>query len=97
MQKAPDPLGDDVRHLGEFGGSRGPHAAKPLERSIGANGEVLVALIDGLSATVNRLYREAHHLRLQPANAAMAPLRLAPKIVALIGVVVAVLREPPER
>ncbi len=58
-----------------------------------ANGEIVVALIDGEAATLKRLYREAHHLRLQPANAEMAPLRLAPETVELIGVVVAVLRE----
>ena len=61
-----------------------------------ANGEVVVALIDGEAATVKRLYREAHHLRLQPAHAEMAPLRVPAEAVQLIGVVTAVLRETPE-
>ena len=61
------------------------------------DGAIVVALIDGEAATLKRLYREAHHLRLQPANAAVAPLRLAPEAVELIGVVTAVLRETPKR
>ena len=61
------------------------------------DGEIVVALIDGEAATLKRLYREADHLRLQPANAEMVPLRLTPEAVELIGVVVAVLRAPPER
>ncbi len=61
------------------------------------DGEIVVALIDGEAATLKRLYREAHHLRLQPANPAMAPLRLAPEAVELIGVVTAVLRPDPNR
>jgi repressor LexA len=61
------------------------------------DGKIVVALIDGEAATLKRLYREAHHLRLQPANPAMAPLRLAPEAVELIGVVTAVLRPDPNR
>jgi repressor LexA len=59
------------------------------------DGEIVVALIDGEAATLKRLFREAHHLRLQPANPVMAPLRLAPEAVELIGVVTAVLRHNP--
>lgn len=61
------------------------------------DGASVVALIDGEAATLKRLYRENYHLRLQPANAALLPLRLAPEAVQLIGVVTAVLRELPER
>ena len=35
LQKAPDPPGDGVRQFGELGGGRGPHPAKPLDRSTG--------------------------------------------------------------
>jgi len=35
LQKAPDPLGDGVRQLGELGSGRHPHPAKPLDLSIG--------------------------------------------------------------
>ncbi len=60
------------------------------------DGAIVVALIDGEAATLKRLYREAHHLRLQPAHAEMAPLRVPTESVQLIGVVTAVRREVPE-
>jgi hypothetical protein len=45
-------------------------------RASAANGEIVVALIDGQDATVERLYRARDGLvRLQPANDAVAPLR----------------------
>ncbi|MBK5939626.1 transcriptional repressor LexA [Halochromatium roseum] len=58
-----------------------------------ANGDVVVALIDGDAATVKRFYDEAGGVRLQPANAEMVPLRFAAEAVQLIGVVTAVLRQ----
>ncbi len=67
-----------------------------LQASAG-DGAIVVALIDGEAATLKRLYREADHLRLQPANAAMAPLRVPAEALQLIGVVTAVLRETPKR
>ncbi|MEA3642102.1 MAG: S24 family peptidase [Lamprobacter sp.] len=45
-----------------------PQPTQKTTEGSAANGEVVVALIDGESATVKRLYREAHHLRLQPAH-----------------------------
>ncbi len=44
-------------------------------QAIAYNGEVVVALIDD-EATVKRFYKEADHIRLQPANAAYAPIRV---------------------
>lgn len=41
------------------------------------NGEIGVAFVDG-EATVKRIYREKTGWRLQPENAAMAPLLIAP-------------------
>lgn len=38
------------------------------------DGDVVVALVEGDSTTLKRLYREAHRVRLQPANATMAPI-----------------------
>jgi hypothetical protein len=35
LQKAPDPFGDGMRQFAQLGAGRGPHRAKPLERSIG--------------------------------------------------------------
>ena len=61
------------------------------------DGEIVVARIDGEAATLKRLFREGATVRLQPAHAEMAPLRVPAETVELIGVVVAVLREPPER
>ncbi|MBK1707343.1 LexA family protein [Halochromatium glycolicum] len=57
-----------------------------------ANGEIVVALIDGEAATLKRLYHEGATVRLQPANAAMAPLQFPAEAVQLIGVVTGVLR-----
>jgi repressor LexA len=37
------------------------------------NGEIVVALVDG-EATLKRFYRESGQIRLQPENAAMAPI-----------------------
>ena len=68
------------------------HAIRPSACSIHLSESP--ALIDGESATVKRLFHEAaHHLRLQPAHAEMASLRLPAEAVQLIGVVTAVLRE----
>lgn len=38
------------------------------------NGDVVVALIDGETATLKRFYKEADHIRLQPANSSMDPI-----------------------
>jgi repressor LexA len=62
-----------------------------------ANGDVVVALIDGDAATVKRFYYEAGGVRLQPANAEMGPLRFSAEAVQLIGVVTAVLRHTHAR
>jgi len=42
-------------------------------QSTAENGEIVVALIGG-EATLKRFYREAGHIRLQPANAALQPI-----------------------
>jgi repressor LexA len=38
------------------------------------NGDVVVALIEGETATLKRFYKEADHIRLQPANSTMEPI-----------------------
>jgi repressor LexA len=53
------------------------------------NGEIVVAMLDG-EATVKRFYREAQRVRLQPENAAMAPIYASD--VEIIGRVDAVVR-----
>jgi len=57
------------------------------------NGQMVVALIDGESATVKKFYRERDgRIRLQPANAHMPPLLYEPERVQIQGIVVAVIR-----
>jgi repressor LexA len=53
------------------------------------NGEIVVALV-GEEATVKRYFRESDHIRLQPENAAMEPIRT--REVAVLGKVVGVCR-----
>jgi repressor LexA len=53
------------------------------------NGEIVVALL-GEEATVKRFFREADHVRLQPENDAMEPIRT--REVKILGRVVGLLR-----
>src|SRR3954452_4272536 len=53
------------------------------------NGEIVVALV-GEEATVKRYFREADHIRLQPENPTMEPIRT--RDVAVLGKVVGVWR-----
>jgi repressor LexA len=63
------------------------------ERSQAENGETVVALVGGESATVKKFYREpGGWIRLQPANADMAPLRVNERDVVVQGVVLGVIR-----
>ena len=62
-------------------------------RNRAENGEMVIALIEGTSATVKRFYREAEGwIRLQPANEAMRPIRVREDDVMVQGVVVGVIR-----
>lgn len=57
------------------------------------DGEIVVALVDGLETTLKRFYRDPDGMiRLQPANSAMEPIRVSPEKVELQGRVLAVLR-----
>jgi repressor LexA len=53
------------------------------------NGEIVVALV-GEEATVKRYFRESDHIRLQPENPAMEPIRT--REAAVLGKVVGVCR-----
>ena len=56
------------------------------------DGEIVVALV-GEEATVKRFFREADHIRLQPENASMEPIRS--RDVQVLGRVVGLLRRVP--
>ena len=58
------------------------------------NGEMVIALVDGDSATMKKYYREDRGtVRLQPANPALDPLYVEEERVAVQGVVVGVIRK----
>jgi len=55
-----------------------------------SDGEIVVALV-GEEATVKRFFKESDHVRLQPENATMEPIRT--RDVSIVGRVVGVLRK----
>lgn len=58
------------------------------------DGDIVVALVDGMETTLKRFYREPNEMiRLQPANSAMEPIRVPQAIVSVQGRVLAVLRK----
>ncbi len=62
------------------------------ERETARNGETVIALVDGESATVKQYQRRGAVIRLVPANPAMQPLEFDEERVQIQGVVVGVLR-----
>ncbi|UOF89534.1 transcriptional repressor LexA [Fodinisporobacter ferrooxydans] len=54
------------------------------------NGDIVVAMTEDEEATVKRFFREADHIRLQPENPAMQPLRYAN--VTILGKVIGLYR-----
>jgi repressor LexA len=63
------------------------------ERKSADNGEMVIAMLHGDSATVKKLYRERDgRIRLQPANETMAPMYVHENDISIKGVVVGVLR-----
>jgi repressor LexA len=63
-------------------------------RQTAENGEMVIALVNGSEATVKTFYRESGGwIRLQPANAAMQPMRFQERDVLIQGVVVGVIRK----
>jgi repressor LexA len=62
-------------------------------RNTATNGEMVVALVHGDSATVKKFYREGDgRIRLQPANPQMAPMYFPSHDVMVQGIVVGVIR-----
>ncbi len=63
-------------------------------REAADDGEMIIALVDGTSATVKRLYREpGGWIRLQPANDRVRPIRVHEDNLLIQGVVVGVIRK----
>mgnify|MGYP002402992818 CR=1 FL=1 len=54
------------------------------------NGDIVVAMTEENEATVKTFYKERDHIRLQPENSAMEPLRL--KHVSILGRVIGLIR-----
>jgi repressor LexA len=64
------------------------------KRQTARDGERVIALIDGDSATLKAFHRESDGtIRLEPANERLQPMRYAPERVAIQGVVIGVLRK----
>lgn len=55
------------------------------------NGDIVVAMTEDDEATVKTFYKEKDHIRLQPENPTMEPLRL--KHVTILGKVVGLFRD----
>jgi len=63
------------------------------ERRSADNGEMVIALVNGSSATVKKLYSERDgRIRLQPANETMPPIYVNENDVMIQGIVVGVMR-----
>jgi repressor LexA len=56
-----------------------------------SDGEIVVALVGDGEATVKRFFKESDHVRLQPENKAMEPIRT--RDVRVLGRVVGVFRK----
>ncbi len=57
------------------------------------NGEIVVALVEGMETTLKRFYKEGEQVRLQPSNVAMQPIVVPATSVQIQGRVVGVLRK----
>jgi repressor LexA len=63
------------------------------ERQRADNGEMVIALLNGSSATVKKFFRERDgRIRLQPANETMQPMYVHENDITIQGIVVGVLR-----
>lgn len=55
------------------------------------NGDIVVAMTEEDEATVKRIFREEHHIRLQPENSTMEPILVSH--VSILGKVIGVFRD----
>jgi repressor LexA len=64
------------------------------DRKSADNGEMVIALLNSTEVTLKKFYRDpGGRIRLQPANATMAPIFVDPDSVQIQGVVVGVMRK----
>jgi repressor LexA len=77
--------GDSMRDAGILGGDH--VVVQPQDTA--EDGQIVVALVDD-EATVKRFFREEDHVRLQPENPDLQPIRT--RDVRIVGRVVGVLR-----
>ena len=63
------------------------------DRKAATDGEMVIALLNGLEVTLKKLFREQGRIRLQPANPTMQPIYADPDQVQVQGVVVGVMRK----
>ncbi|QJC52012.1 transcriptional repressor LexA [Paenibacillus albicereus] len=61
------------------------------QQSSATNGDIVVAMTEDDEATVKTFYKEKDHIRLQPENASMEPIRL--KNVSILGKVIGLFRD----
>jgi repressor LexA len=64
-----------------------------LRRERARPGEMVVALVDGIEATLKRFFPEGDRVRLQPANSTMKPIFVPAQDVQVQGVVVGLMRK----
>ena len=64
------------------------------DRQAADNGDMVIAMLDGDSATVKRYYRERDgRIRLQPSNDSLQPIYVQESQMRVQGIVVGVLRK----
>lgn len=63
------------------------------KRETAANGESVVAMINGETVTLKKFYVEKEGIRLQPANPEMEPIWLHNEEVQILGIVTGVIRQ----
>ena len=78
--------GESMKEAGIFGGDY--VVVRPADDA--TDGEIVVAMIDE-EATVKRFFRESDHIRLQPENETMEPIRSAE--VTVLGRVIGLVRK----
>ena len=61
--------------------------------NVARDGEIVVAIVDGVETTLKRIYRAGDSVRLQPSNASMEPIVVHAAAVQVQGRVIGVLRK----